>query len=307
MEKTEILIVGQGPAGISAAIYTARAGLDSLVIGMEPKVAGDYIIDNYFGFPDAITGKELIERGKRQAEKFGVRILHERALSMHYEVNTFMSIKTETREINSCAVILATGIERKKPGISNLSEFEGRGVSYCVSCDGYFFRDKPIIVIGDGNYAANQALELLEYSHDVRICTMGEKPAMNADFIKQLDAASIPVMELKISMLKGGKNLSHVVLDSGIEVRVDGLFVAIGDASSVDFAKSLGIITDGNFIQVDQEQKTNVPGIFAAGDCTGNFLQISVAVGEGARAAKSAIDYVKIICREEPPRGTGGV
>jgi thioredoxin reductase (NADPH) len=131
----------------------------------------------------------------------------------------------------------------------------------------------------------------------VRICTMGKKPAINPDFMKQLDAASVPVMEQKISLLKGGKTLSHAVLDSGDEVPVDGIFVAIGDASSADFAKSLGIITDGNFIQVDREQKTNVPGIFAAGDCTGNFLQISVAVGEGARAAKSAIDYVKKICR----------
>ncbi len=121
---------------------------------------------------------------------------------------------------------------------------------------------------------------------------------MNADFMKQLDAASIPVMEDKISMLKGGRNLSHVVFDSGEELPVDGVFVAAGEASSVDFAKSLGIIADGNFIRVDHEQKTNAPGIFAAGDCTGNFLQISVAVGEGARAAKSAIDYVKKICRE---------
>jgi thioredoxin reductase (NADPH) len=298
MEQTEILIIGQGPAGLSAALYTARAGIATLLIGMEPKVAGDYRIDNYFGFPEAITGKELIERGTRQAEQFGVTIMRERALSMHYNDNAGYNVKTDRREINSCAVILATGIERKKPALKNLSEYEGRGVSYCVSCDGYFFKDKRIMVIGEGNYAANQALELLAYSHAVRICTMGEKPAINADFMKQLAAASIPVMEQKLSMLKGGKNLSHVVLDSGEELPVDGIFVAVGEASSVDFAKSLGIIADGNFIQVDHEQKTNAPGIFAAGDCTGNFLQISVAVGEGARAAKSAIEYVKKLCRE---------
>ncbi len=176
MEKTEILIVGQGPAGISAAIYTARAGLATLVLGMEPKVAGNYRIDNYFGFPEAITGKELIERGMRQAEKFGVTIMRERALSMHYEDNAGINVKTDKREIGSCAVILATGIERKKPVIKSLSEYEGRGVSYCVSCDGYFFKDKRILVIGEGDYAANQALELLEYSQSVRICTMGKNP-----------------------------------------------------------------------------------------------------------------------------------
>ncbi len=215
-----------GAAGISAAIYTARAGFNSLVLGMEPKVAGDYLIDNYFGFPEAITGKELIERGMRQAKKFGVTMVHERALSIHYEVDAGISVTTDKREIDSCAVILATGIERKKPEIRNVSEYEGRGVSYCVSCDGYFFKDKQIMVVGEGNYAANQALELLAYSHSVRICTMGEKPAMNPDFMKKLNAASIPVMEQKISALKGGKTLSHIILDSGADIPVDGIFVA---------------------------------------------------------------------------------
>lgn len=153
------------------------------------------------------------------------------------------------------------------------------------------------MVIGEGNYAANQALELMHYSNMVQICSMGKNFDMNAEFMKQITFSGIPLIENNISTLKGDSHLTHVVFNSGEQTEVDGLFVATGDASSVDFARGLGILTNGNFIEVDNQQKTNVPGIFAAGDCVGGFLQISVAVGEGARAAKSAIDYVKNICR----------
>jgi thioredoxin reductase (NADPH) len=297
MSNPEILIIGQGPAGLSAAIYTARAGLATMVLGTEPKVAGDYSIDNYFGFPDTISGRDLIERGVSQAKKFGVVIEHERVLSIHYGDTGGYTVTTDKRELSACSILLATGIERTKPAIRNLSDFEGRGVSYCVSCDGFFFKNRNILVAGEGNYAANQAIELLEYSPSVQICTLGKKPAMNTEFAGSILKAGIPVIEKNITALRGDGRLAGVVLDSGETLDVDGLFVAIGDASSVDFARSLGIVTKGNFIEVDGELKTNVPGIFAAGDCTGNFLQISVAVGEGARAAKSAIEYVKNICR----------
>jgi len=297
MEKVEILIIGQGPAGLSAAIYTARAGVATLIVGSEPKVAGNYSIDNYFGFPETITGKDLIERGVEQAKKFGVAIERERVLGIHPGEDGAFAVKTDTRTITACSIILATGIERKMPDIKNLAQFEGRGVSYCVSCDGYFFRNKTILVVGEGNYAANQALELLHYSPAVTICSMGKALTMNSGFMNQVRDAGIPVIENKITLLKGGARLEGVVCESGEELETDGLFVAMGDASSVDFARSLGIFISGNFIQVDNEQKTNMPGIFAAGDCTGGFLQISVAVGEGAGAAKSAIDYVKKICR----------
>jgi thioredoxin reductase (NADPH) len=297
MEQFEILIIGQGPAGLSAAIYAARAGMTTLILGSDPKVAGNYSIDNYFGFPEAVTGKELIDRGVIQAKKFGAAIERERVLGVHPGDAGAFVVKTDKRGIAACSVIFATGIERKVPKIQNIAEYEGRGVSYCVSCDGFFFKNRKIMVLGEGNYAANQALELLHYSTAVTICSMGKPLAMNPEFSEQVRSAGIPVIEKNISMLKGDGRLTHVVFESGEELQTDGLFIAMGDASSVDFARSLGIFTNGNFIQVDDEQKTNMPGVFAAGDCTGGFLQISVAVGEGARAAKSAIDYVKKICR----------
>ena len=298
MEKAEVVIIGQGPAGLSAAIYTARAGLKTLVLGCDPKVAGDYDIDNYFGFPETITGKELIDRGVAQASRFGAEIRCERALSIHYNDDETFMLKTEKGDVNACALILATGVSRKKPAIENIGDFEGRGVSYCVSCDGYFFKGKKVLVIGEANYAANQALELLSYTPHVKICTMGKAVTMGNEFRVSLNQAGIPLIEKKIRLLAGEKGLSRVVFEEGDEMEAEGMFIAMGDATSSDFAYSLGIFTEGIFLKADEEQKTNVPGIFAAGDCTGGFLQISVAVGEGAKAARSSIEYVKNICRK---------
>jgi thioredoxin reductase (NADPH) len=293
MENTDILIIGQGPAGLSAAIYTARAGMRTLIVGCAPKVAGDYEIDNYFGFTETITGKELIERGRRQAEKFGVEMRCDRVLTVHQNEKGKFVAKTESTEIEATSLILATGVSRVRPGISNLDDFDGKGVSYCVSCDGFFMRGKPVVVVGEANFAANQALELLQYTSDVKVCTQGKKSSMNGDFRSRLEESGIPVLEDKIVSLASNDGLERVVLESGEEIEAQGLFVAMGQASSNDFAYTLGLVRRGQFIETDCEQRTNVPGVFAAGDCVGRFLQISVAVGEGAQAGRAAISHAK--------------
>jgi len=293
MDKTQCLIIGTGPAGLSAAIYTARAGMDTLALGCEPKVAGDYDIDNYFGFPETITGKELIDRGLRQAQRFGAKIECERVLDIHHGDGDGFVVKTIRREIKAKAVVIAAGVARIRPGIDNLADYEGKGASYCVSCDGFFFRNKKVIALGEGNYAANQALALTNFTSDIAIYTQGKASAINGDFTAQLEEASIPIINQKIVSLKGENGLEAAVLENGETIPVDGLFVAMGEASALDFAKSLGVTTKGAFIEADYEQKTNIPGVFAAGDCVGRFLQISVAVGEGAKAGRAAISHVK--------------
>lgn len=293
MEKTDILIIGQGPAGLSAAIYTARAGMRTLIVGCAPKVAGDYEIDNYFGFTETITGKDLIERGRAQAAKFGVEMRCDRVLSIHQNGDQKFVAKTEKDEIEATALILATGVSRVRPGISNLGDYEGKGVSYCVSCDGYFMRGKPVVVVGEANFAANQALELLQYTPQVQVCTQGKEIGMSEEFMNRLRESGIPVLERKVESLAGNGGLEKVVLDNGEEIEAQGLFIAMGQASSNDFAYTLGLLRNGQFIDTDREQRTNVPGVFAAGDCVGRFLQISVAVGEGALAGRAAISHVK--------------
>lgn len=293
MEHVDILIIGQGPAGLSAAIYTARAGMDTLILGCAPKVAGDYDIDNYFGFMESISGKDLIERGRLQAAKFGAGMRCDRVLGVHQTEDGAFVGKTETQEISAQALILATGVSRIRPGIDNLGDYEGKGVSYCVSCDGFFMRGKPVLVVGEGNFAANQALELTQYTPRVTVCAQGKDVSMSEEFLYRLRESDIPVLEDKVTSLAGDGGLERAVLDSGKELDAQGLFVAMGQASSSDFAYTLGLARNGQFIETDREQRTNVPGVFAAGDCVGRFLQISVAVGEGALAGRAAIGHVK--------------
>ena len=308
MEKTQCLIIGGGPAGLSAAIYTARAGLETQVVGCDPKIAGEYDIDNYFGFEATITGKELIDRGRRQAARFGAHIDCETVLSVHQGENGAFVVKTDVREYEACSVILATGVARAKPNIPDIAAFDGKGVSYCVSCDGYFFKGKPVVVAGEGLFAANQALELLAYTPNVRICTLGKAPTYSPDIADKLEASGISVLRSKITALSGELSLtgttalSRIGLADGSALEAQGLFIALGEASSTDFAYTLGVERNGSFIQVDREMRTNVAGVFAAGDCTGGFLQISVAVGEGAQAARAAIAHVKSACPK--PRAT---
>jgi thioredoxin reductase (NADPH) len=294
--NTPLVIIGSGPAGLSAAIYTARAGIPTLVLGSAPKVAGDYDIDNYFGFDETISGRDLIERGRRQAERFGARLREERVLAVHHGDAGGFHVKTDKGEYDACAVVLATGVARVRPGIDNLGDFEGKGVSYCVSCDGFFHRGKQVLVLGEGIFAANQALELTQYTPHVSICTQGKAPVLNSGFEQRLADAGIAIDTRKISRLAGNNGLEHVVFADGTEQPVDGLFVAMGEASSLDFAYSLGVERKGVFLMADDEQCTNIPGVFAAGDCTGGFLQIGVAVGEGAKAARAAIAYAKEQC-----------
>ena len=304
METTDILIIGQGPAGLSAAIYTARAGMGTMILGCPPKVAGDYDIDNYFGFTETISGKDLIERGRLQAAKFGAQMRCDRVLGIHQtDADTFVA-KTEEAEIETSALILATGVSRVRPGISNINDYEGKGVSYCVSCDGFFMRGKPVMVVGEGNFAANQALELLSYTSNVQICSHGKEIDMSDEFRSRLHENNIPVLNSKIASLAGNGGLERVIMDSGAEYEAQGLFVAMGQASSSDFAFSLGLLRNGQFIDTDREQRTNVPGVFAAGDCVGRFLQISVAVGEGALAGRAAISHVKEKRRANLDKGT---
>jgi thioredoxin reductase (NADPH) len=301
MEKYQCLIVGSGPAGLSTAIYTARAGLKTMVLGCEPKVAGDYQIDNYFGFTEPISGRELIERGRAQAGRFGAVMTCDQVLNLHQEEDGAFTARTASfNEYQALTLILATGVSRSRAPIPDLEKYEGRGVSYCVSCDGYFNRGKPVLVAGEGLFAANQALELTNYTADIQICTLGKPLAIAQEYQDRLAQAGITVTQAGIAALEGEPGLSAVVLTDGTRREIQGLFIAVGEAGSRDFSYTLGVARNGNFIDVDKEMKTNIPGVFAAGDCTGGFMQISVAVGQGAQAAKSAMAYVKALGQAKP-------
>lgn len=281
-----ILIVGGGPAGLSAAIYAARAGLDTTVIYKDGGALDKTDkIENYFGFADVISGPELLARGRAQAQRLGAALTQGEVTGIEYAEKGF-SIKTTAGAFAADAVILATGAPRATPPIAGVREFEGRGVSYCAICDSFFYRGKTVAVLGEGEYALEEARTLLPVAASVTLLTNGA-PAPEA-----LPDGLLTDMR-KVSAVEGGDKVERVTFVDGDPLPADGVFIAYGTAGSGDFARKLGAQVDGNKIRTGAGGSTAVPGIFAAGDCTGGLLQIAKAVSDGAQAALAAIQFVR--------------
>lgn len=278
----DLIVIGQGPAGISAALYAVRGGAKVTVIANGAgALAKAGLIQNYYGFEHGITGKELIEQGVRQAQNLGVRIERGELFGIEFGADGY-EVKTSAGTLEAGAVIIACGTQRNVPPIKNIAEFEGRGVSYCAICDAFFFRGKKVGVIGSGAYAANEYGVLKGVIKDVSILTNGEAP--------QFD---LPCERRRIARLEGGDALEYVVYEDGTKEAFDGLFVACGTAGAFELSKKLGLETAGNKIVTDERRATNVPGIFAAGDCIAGLQQIAKAVCDGMIAGTEALKYLK--------------
>lgn len=278
---TNVIILGSGPAGISAALYTARAGLRTLVLG---KDGGALLktdkIENYYGFPEPISGKELVKNGVAQAKRLGVSVEEREATGLSFDGEFEVSAgKTSYR---APFVLLATGASRSAPKIGGLREFEGKGVSYCAVCDGFFYRKKEVAVLGAGDYALHEAKELLPVASKVSVLLNGAEP--ETDFPTEFS-----VVSGKIAAVEGEGTVRSVRMESGESLPVSGLFVAVGVAGSADLARKVGAQLQGTSVVVDEKRRTNVPGLFAAGDCTGGLLQIAKAVGDGAVAGTEIV------------------
>lgn len=283
---TDILIIGSGPAGISAALYAARAGMDTLVISSgQSALFKAHMIENYYG--GSISGDELYEKGIAQAKALGIEIKEDQVVGLVFDGDFIVT--GEKSQYKAKAVIIATGSSRKAPPLPGLSEFEGRGVSYCAVCDGFFHRGKNVAVLGSGTYALHEAMELSPIVESVTILTDGQVP----EFSLPDSVTNISVDTGKIKELTGEELLSSVVFEDGKALDVSGVFVAIGTAGSSDLARKLGAVTEGTKIAVNGEMATNIPGLYAAGDCTPGMLQVAKAVYQGAEAATSAIKFVR--------------
>ena len=194
------------------------------------------------------------------------------------------NVKTTDNLYSSKVIILATGNKKLKPNIIGVEEFEGKGISYCAICDGFFYRKKPVAVIGSGEYAISEAEELLNVTSDVKILTNG---------IKIEKTTKIPTDERKISCILGDTRVSGILFSDGDKIDTKGVFIALGEAGGADFAKKLGIMMENDTIIVDNDMRTNVPGIYACGNLVGGLLQINKACYEGAKAGLDAIKYLK--------------
>ena len=234
----DAVIIGAGPAGISASLYIVRANLKTLILYYEEAaVEKTNKIQNYYGFEEGISGKELYQKGIKQAENIGVEVKKEEVTNIQRMPNGFV-VKTEQNAYQGKSVILAMGNKKKKPSIENLEEFEGKGVSYCAVCDGFFYRNKNISVIGNGNYAISEVNELIHLAKEITILTNGGKtPQIRSD------GDNLKVDTKEIKAIQGEKKVEAIQFKDGTTLKTEGVFIANGVAGSLDFAKKLGIMT----------------------------------------------------------------
>ena len=281
----KIVIVGSGPAGCSAALYAARAGMETTVIskGIGALQKAEQI-QNYYGFEEGITGAELYRRGVAGAQAVGTQFVTAEVVGLDYAAT--LVVQSTAGDYPADAVILATGTGRIAPKIAGLAEHEGRGVSYCATCDAFFYRGKTAAVLGTGEYALHEVQALLPLAGKVILCTNGEP--LTAEF-----PAGVTVCTEKLEAIEGEETVTALRLAGGGLLPADGLFVALGVAGSAALARKLGAPVENGRIVVDEKMQTGIPGLFAAGDCTGGMLQVCKAVYEGALAVTEAIKHIR--------------
>ena len=282
-----VIIIGTGPAGISAALYTARAKIAATVIGSGPgALEKAEKIENYYGFSRPVPGKKLLADGIEQAKRVGAEIVAGEVVGLGYGDTDKLTVKTINSEYAADCVILATGSSRKTPNIKGLVEYEGRGVSYCAVCDAFFYKGKDVAVLGCGGYALSEAAELLPVVNSVTLLTNGETPLPEIP-------AGIKIITAGIEEFAGGRVLEKIVFKDGAKISVSGVFVAVGVAGSCELARKMGAEIRENAVVVDSRMATGIPGLYAAGDCTGGMLQIAKAVYQGAQAGTEAVKYIR--------------
>jgi len=302
-QKIDALIIGSGPAGLTAAIYTSWLGLKTVVL--ETGIVGGRAwlapqIENFPGFELGIKGSELVEKMRLQALRFHAEIREDEeiiGLELKGEVKRVVSRK-HTYEAKT--VIIATGTQRRKLLVPGETDFIGRGVSYCVTCDGPFFKHATVVVVGNGEEAAADALFLADIANKVMLVTNEPKLEISGTLADRLRSKpNVEVIKGKITKIVGEQIVKAAkILDFGTQLEVEkdarGVFVSLGGVPLTAIVRNAGVATDRTgCLTVDRQQRTSIEGVFAAGDCTCGGMQAVTAAGEGAMAAMRASSYVR--------------
>jgi len=315
--ETDVVVVGGGPAGLTAGIYAVRSGLRTAVIEKGPlggQIATTPIVENYPGFT-RVAGKTLVDIMVSHALEYVQIFQGEEVLDIQPgKPGENITVQTSRRRFITRAVILATGAKHKHLGVPGEAELGGRGVSYCATCDGQLFAGKSVLIVGGGNTAATEALYL--HNLGVRVTIVHRRGEMRAQdyLVRDLESKNIPILwNTEVKAIRGRERVTEVELINNktgevFSVPTDGVFVAVGYEPTVDLARKIGVeLTPDGFIKRDAHHRTNIPGIFAAGDVEGGYKQIVTAVGQGSEAALSVYEELMHPSYKESPvmAGTG--
>jgi thioredoxin reductase (NADPH) len=302
-QHEKIIILGAGPAGLAAALYAARADLNPLVLtGMElgGQVSLTNTIENYPGFPEGISGSQLGELFQHQAERFGARFEFDSATSVDLRQKPFI-VKTYSKEYSADALILATGASPVKLNVVGEELLTGRGVSYCATCDGWFFKNKEVVVVGGGDSALEEGLFLTRFVNKVRIVHRRDAFRAGAVLQKRLaDNEKIEVIfDSVVDKINGtdkvtSVDLRNVKTDAVTNLATDGIFVFIGHSPNTSLYKDQLKMDERGFLVIDDKMETSIPGVFAAGEVGDPvYKQVITSAGLGAAAAMQATKYLE--------------
>ncbi|HJX40321.1 MAG TPA: thioredoxin-disulfide reductase [Anaerolineales bacterium] len=299
MKKENIIIIGSGPAGLTAALYTARAQLEPLVISgnqLGGQISITSEVENYPGFPQGTTGPELVQLMQQQAERFGARLLIDEVTEVSLKGGPPFSVKTYADTYTADAVIVTVGASARRLGVPGEEQFIGRGVSYCATCDGFFFRDKEVLVVGGGDSAIEEGLFLTRFATQVQVVHRRQE-LRAGETLKRRALANQKIsflLDTVVEEIRGNGKVEAVRLrdlksDQVRELSTDGVFIFIGhDPNSQLFAGQLDMDAQG-YLVVDRKMMTNIPGVFAAGEIMDPiYRQIATSVGQGCAAAMMA-------------------
>ncbi len=300
----DVVIVGSGPAGYTAAVYTARAGLNPIVLAGSVTAGGALMntteVENFPGFPEGIMGPDLMMKMQEQAERFGAQVRYEdvTAVDLSGEVKT---VEVDGEVIHTRSVILATGSAYRELGLEGEKTYAGRGVSYCATCDGFFFRDKPIVVVGGGDSAMEEATFLSRFGSSVTV--VHRRDELRASKVMADRAQADPKISFawnsEVVDMHGEGGLESVTLRDTVtgeirQIEANGLFVAIGHDPRSDLVADQVQLDDGYIRVAEPTTATSVPGVFACGDVVDHrYRQAITAAGSGCRAALDAQHYLE--------------
>lgn len=296
----QLVIIGAGPAGLSASIYASRYNVDHLVIGslLGGQISETHLIDNYPGIED-MTGFEFSQKLGHHAQKYGTGIASVVVKKITKKESEFEIELDGGKKIQSKTILLATGTKRRKLGIKGEEEFVGKGVSYCATCDGFFYKGKTVAVIGGSDSAAGAAVYLADVAEKVYLIYRKANLRCEPYWCKLIENnPKIEVIyETNVVEISGENKVEKIKTDTQKELKIDGLFIEAGSDPNIDFAKDLGVEIDENgYIKINSDSSTTVPGVWAAGDITtgsDKFRQVITAASEGAIAARSIHNYLR--------------